>query len=86
MKKIAGMLLIAMSPLMAQEGAISAERIREHTRFLSSDLLEGRAPEMSDLPELRYTEMVFAEATTVMPLIASDAYHRGGWRSERLFP
>src|ERR1700687_6133793 len=44
MKKIAGMLLIAMSPLMAQEGAISAERIREHTRFLSSDLLEGRGP------------------------------------------
>jgi deoxyhypusine synthase len=25
-------------------------------------------------------QMVFAEATTVMPLIASDAYHRGHWR------
>ncbi|MFI4976799.1 MAG: deoxyhypusine synthase [Caulobacterales bacterium] len=25
-------------------------------------------------------QMVFAEATTVVPLIASDAYHRGGWR------
>ena len=25
-------------------------------------------------------QMVFAEATTVLPLIASDAYHRGGWR------
>ncbi|HEX8583154.1 MAG TPA: deoxyhypusine synthase family protein, partial [Allosphingosinicella sp.] len=25
-------------------------------------------------------QMVFAEATTVLPLIASDAYHRGHWR------
>jgi deoxyhypusine synthase len=24
--------------------------------------------------------MVFAEATTVVPLIVSDAYHRGAWR------
>jgi deoxyhypusine synthase len=28
-----------------------------------------------------FEQMVFAEATTVVPLIASDAYHRGGWRS-----
>jgi deoxyhypusine synthase len=26
-------------------------------------------------------QMVFAEATTVLPLIASDAYHRGHWRN-----
>jgi len=26
-------------------------------------------------------QMVFAEATTVVPLIVSDAYHRGGWKS-----
>jgi len=25
-------------------------------------------------------QMVFAEATTVLPLLASDAYHRGAWR------
>ena len=25
-------------------------------------------------------QMVFAEATSVMPLLASDAYHRGHWR------
>jgi deoxyhypusine synthase len=32
-------------------------------------------------------QMVFAEATTVMPLIASDAYHRGHWkdRAKRAF-
>ena len=42
MLKSIGMVLIAVPMLLAQEGAISAERIREHTRFLASDLLEGR--------------------------------------------
>ena len=32
-------------------------------------------------------QMVFAEATTVLPLLASDAYHRGHWktRAKRAF-
>ncbi len=30
--------------------------------------------------ETTFEQMVFAEATTVVPLIVSDAYHRGGWR------
>ena len=34
--------MIAAALLLAQEGSLSAERIREHTRFLASDLLEGR--------------------------------------------
>jgi len=29
---------------------------------------------------LAYEQMVFAEATTVVPLIASDAWHRGHWK------
>jgi len=28
-------------------------------------------------------QMVFAEATTVVPLIASDAYHRGAWKARK---
>src|SRR3569833_988571 len=28
-----------------------------------------------------HEQMVFAEATTVVPLIASDAYHRGAWKT-----
>ena len=28
-----------------------------------------------------YEQMVFAEATTVVPLIGSDAYWRGAWKS-----
>ncbi len=28
-----------------------------------------------------WEQMVFAEATTVVPLIASDAWHRGGWKT-----
>lgn len=31
--------------------------------------------------DVAYEQMVFAEATTVAPLIASDAYHRGLWRN-----
>jgi deoxyhypusine synthase len=30
--------------------------------------------------ETTHEQMVFAEATTVVPLIVSDAYHRGGWK------
>ena len=39
-----------------------------------------------------HEQMVFAEATTVVPLIGSDAYHRGGWKNRekrrwaKLFP
>ena len=27
-----------------------------------------------------YEQMVFAEASSVLPLLASDAYHRGYWK------
>ena len=42
MAKYIGLLVIAALPVLAQDTGISAERIREHTRFLASDLLEGR--------------------------------------------
>src|SRR5262245_36685860 len=49
MTKSIGLTVIAAAGLIAQNGtlfaqseAISTERIREHTRFLSHDLLEGR--------------------------------------------
>ena len=31
--------------------------------------------------DVTFEQMVFAEATTVVPLIASDAYHRGAWKA-----
>jgi deoxyhypusine synthase len=31
--------------------------------------------------DVTFEQMVFAEATTVVPLIGSDAYHRGAWRN-----
>jgi deoxyhypusine synthase len=31
--------------------------------------------------DVTFEQMVFAEATTVVPLIASDAFHRGGWKA-----
>lgn len=42
--------------------------------------------------DIALEQMVYAEATTVIPLIASDAYHRGYWKSRpkrqlaKLFP
>jgi deoxyhypusine synthase len=30
-----------------------------------------------------YEQMVFAEATSVIPLLASDAYHRGYWKNRK---
>jgi deoxyhypusine synthase len=30
-----------------------------------------------------YEQMVYAEATSVLPLLASDAYHRGHWRKRK---
>ncbi len=31
-----------------------------------------------------YEQMVFAEATSVLPLLASDAYHRGHWKKRKV--
>jgi deoxyhypusine synthase len=33
--------------------------------------------------DVTWEQMVFAEATTVVPLIASDAWHRGGWKARQ---
>ena len=33
--------------------------------------------------DVAYEQMVFAEAGSVMPLIASDAYHRGTWKNRK---
>src|ERR1700693_6627137 len=45
MLKAIGILVIGTVPVLAQvadAGVIAADRIREHTKFLASDLLEGR--------------------------------------------
>jgi Zn-dependent M28 family amino/carboxypeptidase len=42
MIKSIGMAVIAVLPLFSQDTMISAERIRVHTKFLASDLMEGR--------------------------------------------
>lgn len=33
--------------------------------------------------DVAYEQMVFAEAGSVMPLLASDAYHRGAWKNRK---
>ena len=46
-----------------------------------------RLPRARRLCSTAMEQMVFAEATSVLPLIASDAYHRGHWktRTKRAF-
>ena len=35
--------------------------------------------------DVTYEQMVYAEATSVLPLIASDAYHRGAWKQRKVW-
>src|SRR5207247_1651800 len=42
MSKSIGLAVIAVSMALGQDTAVSARRIREHTRFLATDLMEGR--------------------------------------------
>jgi deoxyhypusine synthase len=53
----------------ARDGACSSSTLKEACSWGKVDVT--------------WEQMVFAEATTVVPLIGSDAYHRGGWRKRR---
>ncbi len=67
---------------------IEAEMHRYAVQITVADVRDG-ACSSSTLKEacswgkvdVTHEQMVFAEATTVVPLIGSDAYHRGGWRA-----
>jgi deoxyhypusine synthase len=67
---------------------IEAEMHRYAVQITVADVRDG-ACSSSTLKEAQswgkvdvtFEQMVFAEATTVVPLIASDAYHRGGWKT-----
>jgi deoxyhypusine synthase len=50
----------------ARDGACSSSTLKEACSWGKVDTV--------------YEQMVYAEATTAMPLIASDAYHRGYWK------
>ena len=51
----------------SRDGACSSSTLKEASSWGKVDTTEE--------------QMVFAEATSVMPLIASDAYHRGFWKN-----
>ena len=67
---------------------IEAEMHRYAVQITVADVRDG-ACSSSTLQEAAswgkvqttYEQMVFAEATTVVPLIVSDAYHRGAWKN-----
>ena len=51
----------------SRDGACSSSTLKEASSWGKGDITKE--------------QMVFAEATSVLPLIASDAYHRGEWKS-----
>jgi deoxyhypusine synthase len=52
-----------------RDGACSSSTLKEASSWGKVDTL--------------HEQMVFAEATTVLPLIASYVYHRGGWKNRK---
>jgi deoxyhypusine synthase len=67
---------------------IEAEMHRYAVQITVADVRDGACSsstlkEAASWGKVQVTEeqMVFAEATTVVPLIASDAWHRGGWKA-----
>jgi deoxyhypusine synthase len=67
---------------------IEAEMHRYAVQITVADVRDGACSsstlkEAASWGKVQVTEeqMVFAEATTVVPLIASDAWHRGGWKT-----
>ncbi len=81
----------------AQDTVVCAEILGEHAamhkyavQITIADVRDG-ACSSSTLKEaaswgkveVTFEQMVFAEATTVAPLIVSDAYHRGAWKHRR---
>ena len=51
----------------SRDGACSSSTLKEASSWGKVDITKE--------------QMVFAEATTVLPLIASDAYHKGYWKN-----
>ena len=52
----------------SRDGACSSSTLKEASSWGKVDITKE--------------QMVFAEATSVLPLIASDAYHKGEWKTE----
>ena len=53
----------------SRDGACSSSTLKEASSWGKVDVKEE--------------QMVFAEATSVLPLIASDAYHTGNWKNRK---
>ena len=53
----------------SRDGACSSSTLKEASSWGKVDITKE--------------QMVFAEATTVLPLIASDAYHKGYWKNRK---
>ena len=64
-------------PELALTGYFVGEKYHEVALKIESTLKEACS---WDKVDLKYQQMVFGEATITLPLLASDAFHRGIWR------
>ncbi|MGD9690012.1 MAG: deoxyhypusine synthase [Phycisphaerales bacterium] len=62
---------IQMTVADSRDGALSGSTLREACSWGKVDVV--------------HEQMVFGELTALFPILASDAYHRGGWKKRRAF-
>jgi deoxyhypusine synthase len=60
---------VQISVADVRDGACSSSTLKEASSWGKVDTV--------------YEQMVFAEATSVLPLLASYAYHRGSWKKRK---
>jgi deoxyhypusine synthase len=60
---------IQMTVADSRDGALSGSTLREACSWGKVDVV--------------YEQMVFGELTALLPLLASDAYHRGNWKKRK---
>jgi deoxyhypusine synthase len=62
---------IQMTVADSRDGALSGSTLREACSWGKVDVV--------------HEQMVFGELTALFPILASDAYHRGGWKKRKAF-
>lgn len=62
---------VQMTVADSRDGALSGSTLREACSWGKVDVV--------------HEQMVFGELTALFPLLASDAYHRGGWKKRKAF-
>ena len=76
---------VAPSPpqILNNEGSANAHALPPSLRAEIAEAVRVDADALVVQLDAAMEQMVFAEAGSVMPLLASDAYHRGHWKTRQ---